>query len=93
MDYNYGSRHKDWSLSKENIPNSYGISVRIFHKLQRLGRSRMMKRYGGLKVGIHLIGDLVARLGNPFGIPRNSAIIPILDLLDSGIFFGILFFR
>ncbi len=31
-------------------------------------------------------------LGNPFGIPRNSAIIPILDLLDSGIFIRILFF-
>ncbi len=27
-----------------------------------------------------------ARLGNPFGIPPNSAIILILDLLDSGIF-------
>jgi hypothetical protein len=35
----------------------------------------------------------LARLGNPFGIPRNSAIIPILDLLDSGIFIGIMFFR
>jgi hypothetical protein len=33
------------------------------------------------------------RLGNPFGIPRNSAIFPISDLLDSGIFIGILFFR
>jgi hypothetical protein len=33
------------------------------------------------------------RLGNPFEIPRNSAIIPMLDLLDSGIFIGILFFR
>ncbi len=30
-----------------------------------------------------------SRLGNPFGIPRNSVIIPILDLLDSGIFIGI----
>jgi hypothetical protein len=28
-------------------------------------------------------------LGNPFGIPRNSAINPILDLLNSGIFIGI----
>ncbi len=36
---------------------------------------------------------LVARLGNPFGIPRNSVIILISDLLDSGIFIGILFFR
>ncbi len=33
------------------------------------------------------------RLGNPFGIPWNSVIIPILDLLDSRIFIGILFFR
>ncbi len=32
-------------------------------------------------------------LGNPFGIRRNSAIIPIPDLLNSGIFIGILFFR
>jgi hypothetical protein len=28
-------------------------------QLQRWGRSRMMKRHGDLKVGIHLIGDLV----------------------------------
>ncbi len=34
-----------------------------------------------------------SRLGNLFGIPRNSAIFPISDLLDSGIFIGILFFR
>ncbi len=34
-----------------------------------------------------------ARLGNPFGILWNSAIIPISDLLDSGIFIGILIFR
>jgi hypothetical protein len=27
MDYNYGSRHKDWRWIKENIPNSYGIMV------------------------------------------------------------------
>jgi hypothetical protein len=33
------------------------------------------------------------RLRNPFGILRNSVIIPILDLLDSGIFIGILFFQ
>jgi hypothetical protein len=33
--------------------------VRIFHTLQRRGRSWMMKRRGGLKVGIHLIVDLV----------------------------------
>jgi superfamily II DNA helicase RecQ len=39
------------------------------------------------------IWSLQARLGNPFGIPRNSTIIPISDLLDSGIFIGILFFR
>ncbi len=32
------------------------------------------------------------RLGNPFGIPRNSAINLILDLWNSGIFIGILFF-
>jgi hypothetical protein len=32
-------------------------------------------------------------LGNPFGIPRDSAINPIPDLLNSGIFIGILFFR
>jgi hypothetical protein len=34
-----------------------------------------------------------ARLGSPFGIPRNSASNPIPDLLNSGIFIGILFFR
>jgi hypothetical protein len=33
------------------------------------------------------------RLGNPFGILRNSAINPIPDLLNSGIFVGILLFR
>jgi hypothetical protein len=31
-------------------------------------------------------------LGNPFGIPLDSAINPIPDLLNSGIFIGILFF-
>ncbi len=31
-------------------------------------------------------------LGNPFGIPWNSAIIPIPDLLNSRIFIRILFF-
>ncbi len=31
-------------------------------------------------------------LGNPFGIPRNSAINPIPDFLNSGIFIRILFF-
>jgi hypothetical protein len=31
-------------------------------------------------------------LGNSFGIPRNSTINPIPDLLNSGIFIGILFF-
>ncbi len=25
MDYNFGSRHRDWSWIKDNIPNSYGI--------------------------------------------------------------------
>ncbi len=35
---------------------------------------------------------LQPRLENLFGIPWNSAIIPISDLLDSGIFIGILFF-
>jgi hypothetical protein len=34
-----------------------------------------------------------ARLGNPFGILQNSAINPIRDLLNSGIFIGIQFFR
>ncbi len=34
----------------------------------------------------------VAWLGNLFGIPRNYAINLILDLLNSGIFIGILFF-
>jgi hypothetical protein len=33
-----------------------------------------------------------AWLGNPFRIPRNSTINPILDLLNSGIFICILFF-
>jgi hypothetical protein len=31
--------------------------------------------------------------GNPLGIPRNSAIISILDLLYFRIFIGILFFQ
>jgi hypothetical protein len=33
--------------------------MKIVHKLQRWGRSRMMKRHGDLKVGIHLIGYVV----------------------------------
>jgi hypothetical protein len=32
-------------------------------------------------------------LGNPFRIPWNSAIDSIPDLLNSGIFIGMLFFR
>ncbi len=40
-----------------------------------------------------LRGYYHARLGNLFGIPQNSAINPIPDLLNSGIFIGILFFR
>jgi hypothetical protein len=32
-------------------------------------------------------------LGNPFGNPQNSAINPIPNLLNSGIFIGILFFQ
>jgi hypothetical protein len=40
-----------------------------------------------------LINALPIWLGNPFGIPQNSAINPIPDLLKSGIFIGILFFR
>jgi hypothetical protein len=35
----------------------------------------------------------LAWLENPFGIPRNSAINPFPDLLNSGIFIRILFFR
>jgi hypothetical protein len=38
------------------------------------------------------LGCLAAWLGNPFGIPRNSAINPIPDLLNSKIFIQILFF-
>jgi hypothetical protein len=30
MDYNYGSRYKDWRWIKENIPNNYGIMVWVF---------------------------------------------------------------
>ncbi len=33
--------------------------VKMFHNLQRWGRSRMMKIRGGLKVGIHWIRELV----------------------------------
>ncbi len=36
--------------------------------------------------------DLATWLGNPLRIPRNSAIILIPDLLNSGIFIGIIFF-
>ena len=35
----------------------------------------------------------LAWLGNPFGIPRNSATNPFPDLLNSRIFIRILFFR
>jgi hypothetical protein len=34
----------------------------------------------------------LAWLGNPFGILQNSAINPILDLLNSSIFIRIIFF-
>jgi hypothetical protein len=49
---------------------------------------------GDLYCGINLKWDFIKPwLGNPFGIPRNSAINPIPDLLNSGIFIGILFFQ
>ncbi len=41
---------------------------------------------------VDLIAGANTWLGNPFGIPWNSAINPILDLLNSGIFIGFLFF-
>jgi hypothetical protein len=43
--------------------------------------------------GTAFVTKIMAWLGNPLGIPWNSAIIPIPDLLNSGIFIGILFFR
>jgi hypothetical protein len=39
------------------------------------------------------VGPSQSWLENLFGIPWNFAIIPFSDLLDSGIFIGILFFR
>jgi hypothetical protein len=48
---------------------------------------------GGSMLMVVAAAVLATWLGNPFGIPRNSAINPILDLLNYGIFIGILFFR
>jgi hypothetical protein len=45
----------------------------------------------GDRVPVVMGGLVPARLGNPFGIPRNSKIILISDLLDSRILIGTLF--
>jgi hypothetical protein len=45
--------------SKKTFQTVMGSWRENFSQLRRWGRSRMMKRCGGLKVGIHLTGDLV----------------------------------
>jgi hypothetical protein len=46
-------------VQKRHSKQLWECSVKIFHKLQSGGRSRMMKIHGDLKVGIHLIEDIV----------------------------------
>jgi hypothetical protein len=43
--------------SKKTFQTVMGSWHEMFHNLRRGGRSRMMKRPGGLKVGIHQIGE------------------------------------
>jgi hypothetical protein len=52
-------------------------------------------RLGPLWEAFHKMGQSrrASWLGNLLGISRNSLIIPFLDLLNSGIFIGISFFR
>jgi hypothetical protein len=45
--------------SKKIFQTVMGSWREDFSQTSKMGRSRMMKRCGGLKVGIHLIGDLV----------------------------------
>ena len=45
--------------SKKHSKQLWDHGVKMFHNLPRWGRSRMMKRRGGLKVGIQWIGELV----------------------------------
>jgi hypothetical protein len=46
-------------VQRKHSKQSWEHGMKIVHKLQRWGRSRMMKRHGDFKVGIHLIGDIV----------------------------------
>jgi hypothetical protein len=43
----------------------------------------------GAWMGWSTITFVKSWLGNPLGIPLNSTVIPIPDLLNSGIFIGI----
>jgi hypothetical protein len=44
---------------KKTFKQFWERGVKIVHVIQRWGKSRMMKRAGDLKVGIHQIGDIV----------------------------------
>ncbi len=52
MDYNY-------RVQRRHSKQLWELVVKIVHKLHRWGRSRMMKIHEDLKVGTHLIGDIV----------------------------------
>jgi hypothetical protein len=55
-----------------NSKQLWDHGVKVVHKLQRWGRSRMIKRHGNLKVCIHLIGDLVDSLDYHSGKLRKK---------------------
>ncbi len=60
--------------------------VRVFFLQIACIPDQNSRPYSALVAFSMLAMSVNARLGNPFGIPQNSAIIPISDLLDSGIF-------
>jgi hypothetical protein len=84
------SIHRDFGIEQlddrlcKNCNNSYTLEVTTSIHTHPYVLIIMLKR--------HEYINNKPWLGNPFGIPWNSAINPIPDLLNSGIFIGILFF-
>ncbi len=96
-------RHPPGGNCSREVPTHYLVKPREDQANAKDGKDSQKKGGGKVSRTILSLSIIIvvnvppwwpcARLGNPFKILRNSAIIPTSDLLDSGIFIGILFFR
>ncbi len=78
---------------KIKCPDTSHLSMPIYsHGNNKLLRSSEWSNTRSCPRSAECSPRLLSWLGNPFGTPRNSAINPIPDLLNSGILIGILFF-